>query len=293
MNAPSTFIAALPEARQAGAAQEPGLGESLAAVLDRARAAWPQLRFDEDGFVRHVARHMPPTGEFGTTLAAMKADDLFLAWGCAVGDARAIEQLRQVHLSGIGQALHRLRKAESEGDEIESRLLEHILVGVGGRLPRISEYSGRGSLRGWLQVAATRLLLTGLRGGSNEAVDDSVLLDLPSPMTSPEMDALKNRYRDQFNEALREAIGSLSPRERNLLRQHYLDGLTTAELATLYRVNRATAVRWLAAARDALLSTMRDRAVNRLGVRPQDFESLLPVMRSQLNVSLPVFLSRA
>jgi RNA polymerase sigma-70 factor, ECF subfamily len=288
-----SLVRGLPPIRGGGSPDTARLEPVLVQLLERAHSEWPDVALDTNVFLQHAGERLSADGDLVESLQALRAADLYLACACAQGDGKAIAHLRRL-LAGVEEALRRLQKADWAGDEIESRVLEHVLVAGGDRPPRIAEYSGRGSLRGWLQVAATRLMLTSMRGGTKVSSDDDdgVLLDIPSQATSPELQALKNRYRSDFNEAFREAIRTLSPRDRNVLRQHYLDGLTTEELATLYRVNRATAVRWLAAAREGLLTATRDAAVNRLGVRPEDFQSLFDVVRSQLDVSLPIVFSR-
>src|SRR5262249_41683920 len=76
----------------------------------------------------------------------------------------------------------------------------------------------------------------------------------------------KRVYRREFELAFREAVQSLSDRERILVRQHFLDGVSVNDLGRLYRVHRATAGRWLERARDALLAATRARLMARLAV---------------------------
>ena len=66
-------------------------------VIDRARAAWPELELDEAGFAAHVARHLE-----GGDAAALHAGDLWLAYGCSVGDADAVAAFDREVLSQVG-----------------------------------------------------------------------------------------------------------------------------------------------------------------------------------------------
>ena len=97
-------------------------------------------------------------------------------------------------------------------------------------------------------------------------------------------------YRREFELALREAIQVLSDRERTLVRQHFLDGVTIFQLARLHRVHRATAGRWLENARDAILASTRARLMTRLDVPRGEVESIIRLVLSQLELNLrPLF----
>jgi RNA polymerase sigma-70 factor (ECF subfamily) len=93
-------------------------------------------------------------------------------------------------------------------------------------------------------------------------------------------------HRALFKESFAAAVAALSPRERTLLRQHLLDGLTVDALAPLYRVHRATAARWLAAVREKVLQATRAELAVRAGLRGEALTGLLSAIRSRLDLSL-------
>ncbi len=109
---------------------------------------------------------------------------------------------------------------------------------------------------------------------------------LPEAGVDPEIAYLKEHYRDEFRAAFVFALGTLSERERNVLRQHHIDGLTIDQLGTLYQVHRATAARWVAAARMTLLDQTRGRLVAKLGVAADEVDSIIRLVRSQLDISI-------
>ena len=59
------------------------LAEALAALLAHARRAWPTLDVPDHDFVRHVAARCEPAGSLVDALAALRADDLYLAFACS------------------------------------------------------------------------------------------------------------------------------------------------------------------------------------------------------------------
>jgi len=109
---------------------------------------------------------------------------------------------------------------------------------------------------------------------------------LPGAMLDPELALLRDRYRDDVRRAFAEAFAGVTERQRNVLRQYHIDGLTIDKLGTLYRVNRATAARWVAAARQAVLDAMRAKLVERLRVSQGQVDSIVRLVRSQLDVSV-------
>ena len=62
---------------------------ALQAFWQRARAAWPDLDLPRDGFLAHVAQVLPADRDARATLETLHAGDLYLAYGCAIGDAGA------------------------------------------------------------------------------------------------------------------------------------------------------------------------------------------------------------
>ena len=97
---------------------------------------------------------------------------------------------------------------------------------------------------------------------------------------------MKELYRRAFREAFTAAMGTLDAREKNLLRQHFVDGLTIDEIGPLYEVHRATAARWVSRARERLLDETRREFMKRAKVGPKECESVLRLVRSRLDVTL-------
>jgi len=75
-----------------------------------------------------------------------------------------------------------------------------------------------------------------------------------------------------------------------LLHQHALDGLSIDKLAAFYRVHRATTARWLDAARQAVLDGTRRELVSRLQLSVNELDSIMRMIGSRLDVSLPELL---
>lgn len=262
---------------------EPLLGQQLA----EAAAAWPTVQLDPTAYLHHLADKLRERSDepADRVIRTMPAADLFLAAACTAADPAAIAAFHEAILPVIRPALAKLGVPEATIDETEQRVLIMVLVGD-PQLPAIATFGGRGRLRSWLRSVGVR---TGRRlVGATAAPDhgDDELDRLSANVHDPELALLRNRYRDEVRCALDGAIKSLAERQRNVLRQYYIDGLTIDQLAALYRVDRATTARWVVAARAAILAGTRDYLGSALNASTNEVESILRLLRSQLELSL-------
>src|SRR5262249_1646533 len=120
---------------------------------------------------------------------------------------------------------------------------------------------------------------------------DEMLAEVSSPADDPELAYLKRSYRAEFLKAFRDALATLSVRERNVLRQHFLYGLGIDQLAIAYQVHRATAARWIQRACVTLLDSTKRSLRKRLGADHAEIESVMRLVESRLEVSLRRFLA--
>jgi RNA polymerase sigma-70 factor (ECF subfamily) len=102
----------------------------------------------------------------------------------------------------------------------------------------------------------------------------------------PELAYLKDRYATEMEQAVVHALAHLSDRERTLMRLHLGEHMTIDQLGAMYRVNRATAARWLTAARESLVARARSDLRLRLRLSESECDSIVALVRSQLDVSI-------
>ena len=119
-----------------------------------------------------------------------------------------------------------------------------------------------------------------------QAVDDELLDQLAPGVPDPELAYLQQHYGAQFRAAFREAVLSLTPRERNLLRHSVLDGLGIDQIAAIYHVHRATAARQVKQARSSLVEATRERMRMMLGVGETELDSIFRVLVSLAHITL-------
>jgi RNA polymerase sigma-70 factor (ECF subfamily) len=200
-------------------------------------------------------------------------------------DPAAIKAFDAAYMPGVERAIARMRLPPADVKDVAQSLREHLLVGKAGEAPQIAEYGGRGDLAGWLRVAAVRAALKSLRGRKPHAELDDARLALRSMGDDPELSYMKEVYRKAFREAFAAALASLEPREKNLLRQHFVDGLGVDELGRLYGAHRATAARWLQRARENLLDATKTNFARRAGLSARESASVLRMVRSRIDVT--------
>ena len=253
--------------------REPAVASAVAA----ARAAWPQLRVDPRAFVAHLARG-------GHPIDRLRVGDLYLAFACAAGDPIALQELWGL-LGDVAVRLRRRGASAAECDEVVQRLCEKLLTGAA---PRILDYAGTGELASWLRVAALREAQNLRRQTHRED-----LIGAPDAIEAfactgqePASAHLAVESREVFVAAFRAGFATLSARERNLLRMHYVDRVEIGDLATAYAVHRVTVGRWLDSARDRLRREVERRLASRLEVGHSEVARLIGFVRGGPDLSL-------
>jgi RNA polymerase sigma-70 factor, ECF subfamily len=252
-----------------------------------ARRDWPDIDVPLGCFVAHVA-HGGTASDTMPALDALHTAELYLCCACAAGDEKAIALLESRHFHRIETALARKGFSPAQADEIKQILRKQLFVRrQPGERPRIAEYSGRGDLGAWLRVTAIRAALKLVRKERHEVlVEDEARLEASIGQADPELDFIKDRYHAAFKQAFHQAMGSLSDRQKNLLRQHFLDGVGVLRLAALYDVHRATMARWLAETQHTVLSETKRSLMKDLHVSRRECDSLLRLVRSRMHVTL-------
>ena len=259
----------------------------LGALLSRAQEAWPDVTVPPSRFLPYLAARLPREAPIDDSLAAMFVGDLYLACGCAHGDPTALSRFERSFLRDVAPAVAHLGGGRAFEDEVAQLVRQRVLLGGEGAPPRIAEYTGRGNLRGWLRVVAVREGLQVLRRHKREEpLGDRQLEVLAAAAPDPELAHLERTYAGAFRAAFQRALAELEPRERNLLRQHYLQDLSIDEVGGLYGVHRATAARWIARARGRMLDGTRAALGAALGLPEHELDSLLRLIQSKLDVSL-------
>ncbi|AEI67168.1 DNA-binding regulatory protein [Corallococcus macrosporus] len=258
----------------------------MTAAADPVRAAAEALAahgvvLDVEGF-RRVLASRPPERKGAANLHLV---DLALAWAYSQGNVAAIVHFERVYFSHAVRALRRMKLSETLADDVLGWLRLELFARPGGGL--MSTYTGRGDLGSWVRAIAVHEALKRARRQSREVTPDAAA-DLPVPDTG--LVAVRGAYGAEFTRALDASFRALTTQQRNLLRQYFLDGLTIDMLARLHDVHRATAARWVVAARTELVDNVRSRLTEELALNESDVDEVITL--SNLRESLSQLLRR-
>lgn len=282
------FVAALPDtAGRAAASGWAHLGTRLRELCDGGRNDWPAILLDDQVFVTAIAAHLGE-GPIGEQLEVLRAGDLWLACACSYGDARAIAALEHAFRVHLEAALARIRDTGTSREDLMQIVRHRLFVAGEGDRPAIAQYSGRGPLAAWLRVTATRAAINAVRRRPLDAdtFDEQQFERLPRELRDPELAYLERNYREAFREVFAEAVDRIAPRERTLLRQSVVHGLTVRDIGRMHGVHHATVARWLTQIKEQLASATREGLLARLGLNTAQLDSVMALIRSRMDVSM-------
>lgn len=257
------------------------LQQEIELALTAARNAWPQLTLSDSDFVGYLAERSLCEGE-DPELPAFVAD-LFLACACLSGEAAALKAFEEQILSSANPTLVKLGLSPDDADDIRQELRERLLLGLGDRQPGLASYLGTGALKGWMRAVAGRQALASLRQKKpTSSLEDQIIEDSSDPILT----ALKEKYREDFKEALHQSVERLEARERTILRAMIIDDRSVADIAKLYKVHRVTASRWIATIRKHLFIRTRAALRTKLELSESELLSMTRLVESQMEMSL-------
>jgi RNA polymerase sigma-70 factor (ECF subfamily) len=284
MNRGAIFLSHVPEEHRARFTETPGLEAALEAIEQSGQTAWPDIRLPSADFLAFLGRCLPSNP--GADLSSLRAGDLYLVCAYTLGIPEAGRALETSHMTRVRAALERISTPAAMIADIQQQIRQ-MLAQSGALEQSRAGYSGRGQLATWLAVSAVRLANRQRPRKNRELpLEEPEAALLVAPGDDPEMIHLRDTYEQVFRAAFKEALSSLSSRERNLLRCHFVEGLSIDQIGDLYGVHRATAARWINRAREALSQRTRDLLAERLSLSQEGFRRMLSLIDSHISVNL-------
>jgi RNA polymerase sigma-70 factor (ECF subfamily) len=259
---------------------------TLVALCAEAAAAWPGVEVEPAELVRVVAGKLAATAEDRepVRLTAAALTELYLAIATARGDATAITAVDRAYLDVVPRALAGMKLPAATVDDVRAAVRDKLLLADGDKPPRVLDYAGRGRLRGLVQVTATRTAIDRMRIEEREA---ELPAELPAAGAGDlALSLIKAQYREAFSAGFARAVQTASRRDRNLLRLHFLGGVTLEQLAQMYGVHRATVVRWLAAAREAVFAATRAHVQTTIAAPADELDEMFDLVKSRVELSV-------
>jgi RNA polymerase sigma-70 factor, ECF subfamily len=253
-------------------------------LLTTARSHWPQVKLDEDTLIAFIGERLAGA-DLVAAIVAAPAADLAIAAACVAQEPTAHAAFDAVltEVDAAGAATGALR---DQIDDVKQLLRVQLLVPKDGKPPGLTGYRGKGPLRGWVRITATRELIRHKKKRGREVSFSQELSTYLTSGDDPALDQLKAQYRSEFALALDEAIVDLTPEDRTLLRQAIVDDMSIDAIGAAFGVHRATAARWLTRARASLVSATHKRLAARLDMPVEKIESVIRLVQSRLDASV-------
>jgi RNA polymerase sigma-70 factor (ECF subfamily) len=192
--------------------------------------------------------------EARTFILTLRLEELALARACAAGHEFAWELFLTRYREKLYQSALRIAREDSAARELADTLYADLYGTTtrdGKRLCKLSSYTGRGSLEGWLRTVLAQEYVNRYRRQKrlvslDEENEDGVQFQAPDPepVASPD---------SQLESATDEALAALSSEDRLVLAAYFLDGRTLADIARMLGVHESTISRKL----DKLAKSLR------------------------------------
>jgi len=256
---------------------------ALARLFARGRRAHPGLPLDQASFALHVER----CGADSLDAAAeTHAGDLFLAAAALTAHPGAVAELTGRCWPVALRYLRRVAAAPGELDDISQELWKSLLVGADAGGPKLANYSGRGPLAAFVGITAQRIAIVRFRRNDAAARAVRAAAEVEALTLDPELAIFKERFREDFQEAVERVLRGLDDRTRMLLSMHVVDRVTIARIAQAYGVRQSTVSRWLEKARQLVARETHRELARRLRLSQSDFDGIRRLVLSQLDMSI-------
>lgn len=241
------------------------------AVWRAGGAAWPSIELSID-VLRPYVDERRPLPQF--------AADIYLACACAAGLRAAMEAFEANEGPVVDGAVRRATRDASQWDDLGQAVREHLFVAG-----KITQYSGQAPLGQWLRVVALRVVRSAQRKRVDTPTDEAIFRGVIEARTAEDA-LIEARLLRTYKLAFEKAFGELPQRPRTLLRLYVVDGLNVEQVARLMGVHKATAARWIAAAREDLAASTRAIVNQTAKLSADEVESAIRLIQSKIELSL-------
>jgi RNA polymerase sigma-70 factor (ECF subfamily) len=217
---------------------------------------------------------------------SLKIEELVLARACAAGNEYAWEAFLVRYRERLYEMGLSITREDSAARDLSDSLYAELFgttLREGKRVSKLSSYTGRGSLEGWLRTVMAQEHVNRYRRQKrtvslDEETEGGVQFAAPDRDASVSVDP-------RLESAIDEALGTLPPEDRLILAAYYLDGRTLAEIACLLSLHESTISRKL----DKLAKSLRKcilAGLGRLGMSRRQAQEALEIDVRDLTLNI-------
>ena len=282
----SLFLHVLPpEKRAAWDGCHARLDAILATKCSEAKSAYPTFSLTEEELVTEIAKRCDSGG---VALEEVVAADLYLCCACLRGQREAIDVFERDYFpkahAGMLKTVPRY-----VADETIQRLRISLFLPNERRAAKLTSYTGRVPLGGWLSIVAQRELASVTREMAKKKGDANVtsreVANVPSP-ASAEADYFKQVNDNAIRSALAGTFRGLSADERKILTWLVKEGASIDVISARLAVHRSTAARMINRAKARMIEGVREGLRTDLKVSESSLDSICASMAVRLDVTL-------
>ncbi len=223
--------------------------------------------------------------EFRTLLTSLRLEDLALARACAAGNERAWEVFLTRFREKLYEVAAYIAREQSAARELADSLyadLYGVSTREGERVSKLTSYTGRGSLEGWLRTVLAQEYVNRYRKqrrlvSLDEESEEGVQFAAPEvtpQVTESRLDAVTDEVLEQ-----------LAPEDRFVLAAYYLDDRTLAQIAKTLGVHESTISRKLDKLGKSLRKSILAALIKR-GMSRRQAQEAMEVDVRDLNVNI-------
>ncbi|NNF00385.1 MAG: sigma-70 family RNA polymerase sigma factor [Pyrinomonadaceae bacterium] len=202
--------------------------------------------------------------EISEFIDSLRADDLCLIIACEKGDETAWGDIVLNFDSSVKSAAYKFAKNKEDAEDLASSIWAELhglkLDAEGKTKGKLSYYSGKGSLAGWLRAVTNQLAIDQFRKmkrlvqteddrefenlaqDSAEKADNKIVV---SASENPEEIFSDSEAQKDIVDALHKAIAGLKDEDRLIMKLYYFEGLKLKDISETFGFHEATASRKL------------------------------------------------
>ena len=234
----------------------------------------------------------------------IRADDLCLIVACENGNEAAWNDLVKCFDATVKSAARSISKNAEDAEDLASSIwaeLYGLKHDKDGKLKsKLSYYSGRGSLAGWLRAVTSQLAIDQFRKmkklvqieedrefenlaqiSAEKTGNDAVV----SKSANPEEIFSENEAQKDVSNSLKQAIAELEVEDRLILKLYYFDDLKLKDIGATLGFHEATASRKLARLQSDIRKSVEKILQNQHGWKQDEVKRNLSDAASKLGIS--------
>ena len=254
------------------AAALPGLESTVAELYQKSRAV--DFGISAEQFTSTLCeisnKHLPGASvlQVRELYLSLRVEELALARACAAGNERAWEVFLTRYREKLYEVAGYIAKETSAARELADSLYADLYgtsLRDGRRVSKLSSYTGRGSLEGWLRTVMAQEYVNRYRRTKKlvsleEETEEGAQFPSPQPEVIADVDP-------RVTAAIDDTLAALPVEDRYVLAAYFLDDRTLADVARSLKVHESTISRKLdklcKSLRRNVLAALRQRGMSR------------------------------